>query len=250
MLRQSSLFQFKHGDHVCVFYRSEEQLMETLVPYIADGLRKGERCFCAQKAMVGRQLIYDLNFLGVDTDKAIKHGTLEIHTEDEAYFPNKRFEPWAMMDMLLLSIDDALAKGYSGFRTAGELSWAARGKNECDQVLGYEKMVEKGFPGRAATGLCQYDVNAFSPEILESVMEAHRLNVLNAKPNCCHEGIYARQGNYCAEIVADKLVIDPKFYYVVQQNRPRETMGWGVTSSFEEASEKTEQIRHAARYRN
>jgi hypothetical protein len=28
MLRDSSLFQFKHGDHVCIFYRSKDKLLE------------------------------------------------------------------------------------------------------------------------------------------------------------------------------------------------------------------------------
>jgi hypothetical protein len=185
-------------------------------------------------------LLYDLNFLGVDTDKAVKRGELEIHTEDETYFPNKRFEPSALMDMLLRSLDDALMKGFSGFRTAGELSWATRGENRCDQLLNYERMVDKAFPGRAATGLCQYDVNAFAPEILESVTEAHRLNLSETKPNCFHTGMYVRQSNYCAEIVADKFVLDPNYYYVVQKNRPREIVGWGVAPTFEKASEKVE----------
>jgi hypothetical protein len=250
MFRQSSLFEFKHGDHICVFYRDEEQLRQMLVPYIADGLRKGERCFCAQGAHFSKQLVYDLKFLGIDADTAIKHGTLEIHTEDEAYFPNKRFEPWAMMDMLLLSIDDAIARGYSGFRTAGELSWAAQGDNDCDQLLTYERMVEKGFAGRSAIGLCQYNVNVFSPEILDAVTESHRLNFIGAKPSCCHESMSMRQGNYNAEIVADKLVVDPKYYYVVQQNRPREVMGWGVAPTFDEANNQSERLMETSRYQN
>jgi hypothetical protein len=240
MIHHSSLFQFKHGDHACIFYRDEEHLREVLVPYIAEGLRKGERCFCAQKAHFGRQLIYDLNFLGIDTEAEMKRGALEIHTEDEVYFPNKRFEPLAMMDMLLTSLDDTIARGFSGFRTAGELSWATQGETDCDQLLTYEKIVDKAFPGRAVTGICQYDVNLLAPEILKAVTEAHRLNLSAAKASSFYTGLSVRNGNYNIEIVADKLVIDPKYYYVVQQNRPREIIAWGTAGNFEAASQQAE----------
>src|ERR1700733_3649675 len=38
--------QFSHGDHVCHFYQSNESLLTMLSPFVADGLKKGERCFC------------------------------------------------------------------------------------------------------------------------------------------------------------------------------------------------------------
>jgi len=34
-----SLFQFKHGDHTCVFYSAITSLLEILTPYIVEGLR-------------------------------------------------------------------------------------------------------------------------------------------------------------------------------------------------------------------
>ncbi len=242
MLRHSSLFQFRHGDHTCVFYRDEELLREVLVPYIADGLRNGERCFCAQKPYVGRQLLYDLNFLGIDTESAIRRGALEIHTEDEVYFPQKHFSPNDMMEMLAESIDDASAKGFTGFRSAGELSWAVEGRNDCDKVVGYEKMVDEYFPGKRAIGLCQYNMDAFTPEMLQAVMESHRLHVSEKKPNCMHAGISIRRGAYSAEIVADKLMVDPNYYYVVQQNRPQQILGWGVAGTFDKANQQAENV--------
>lgn len=242
MLRNSSLFQFKHGDHICVFYRNEDALREVLVPYIAEGLRNGERCFCAQKPYMCRQLLYDLNFLGVNTEQAIRNGALEIHTEDEAYFPNKRFEPSVMMDMLMRSLEDALAKGFTGLRTAGELSWAAQGQMDCDQLLKYEKEVNECFPGKAAIGLCQYDMNEFAPEVLDAVVEAHRLNVAQMRERSLHAGIMVRTGNYSAEIVADRFVVRPNYYYVVQQKRTNEIVGWGVASTFDDASRQAERM--------
>src|SRR5579871_1255441 len=246
MLRQSPLFQFKHGDHTCVFYRSEESLREVLTPFIADGLRQGERCFLAQKPHVSKQLLFDLYFLGIDTDHAIRRGALELHTEDEVYFPNRKFEPRAMMDLLMHSINDASKRGFTGLRTAGEGSWAAEGRNECDQIVEYEEMVDDYFPGKRAVAICQYNMAAIPPDVLEAVVKAHRQHVSDLGPASTHSGVSIRSGNYWSEIIADKRVILPNYYYVVRRHRPAEVLGWGVAHNFDTAHEKAEQIVQAA----
>jgi hypothetical protein len=248
MLRHSSLFQFQRGDHVCVFYRTEEALSEVLIPFIADGLRRNERCFCAQRSHIARRLLFDLRFLGIDTEAALRRGALEIHTEDEVFLPNHRFEPRAMIDMLMRSVDDAVHHGFTGFRTAGELSWAARGLDNCDQLIDYEKMVDECFPGKPATGLCQYDMSAFAPDVLERVLAAHRLHISDCSGSSMHCRVAIRDGKYCTEIVADKLVINPSYYYVVQRRQPPEVIGWGIAPSFASAAEKTEELVRTAEY--
>jgi hypothetical protein len=242
MLRQSSLFQFKQGDHACVFYRSEKSLMEVLTPYVADGLRKGERCFGAQKPSTIKQLYYDLRFLGIDVEKEIKRGALEFHIEEEVYFRQGRFEPGIMMDMLVQSIDKAVQLGFTGFRTAGELSWASKGKAECDMVIGYEHLVQKTYPGRAAIGICQYAIDEFPSEVLDSVLEAHRLHLVDREGESNHRSIEVGYGHCSAEIVADKLVMNPNYYFVVQQRQPREILGWGRAQNFDKATAQVDKI--------
>ena len=45
VLPSHPLVQFKRGDHICLFYRDEKMLVQTLAAYLAAGLNKGERCF-------------------------------------------------------------------------------------------------------------------------------------------------------------------------------------------------------------
>ncbi len=238
MLRHSSLFQFRHGDHTCVFYRTEDALREILTPFVADGLRRGERCFCAEKSHIARRLVFDLRFLGIDTDEALRRGALEIHTEDDVYLPNNKFEPQFMMNMLLRSMDDALHKGFAAFRSAGELSWAVRGIDRCDQLIDYEKIVDECFPGKPAIGLCQYDINAFAPEVLEAAIQAHRMRLADVSHNPTHSGMAIRHGEYWSEIVVNRHVPNPSYYYVVEHHRPTEVVGWGIAKSFDIATEQ------------
>jgi len=113
-------------------------------------------------------------------------------------------------------------------------------------MLAYESLVDGYYPGKAAIGLCQYDMNAFAPEMLEAVVEANRLHLSDSSPGATHSGISVRSGNYWSEIVADKLVISPNYYYVVRRRRPAEVLGWGVAPTFDSANERAEQIVHEA----
>jgi hypothetical protein len=241
MFRQSSLFQFKNGDHTCVFYRTQKDLMRVLIPYIADGLRRNERCFCAQKPEILKQLVFDLCFLGIDAHKEIERGALELHREDETYFPNGRFEPQALMDMLIHAMGDAKARGFQSFRSAGELSWAVEGRNDCDLVVGYEKLVDEYYPGKPAIGLCQYQIDKFSPEVLKAVVDAHRMH-LDEPTGSSHASIHVHNGHWDAEVVAVTKVESPRYYYVVQTRKRQDVLGWGVAPNFESASASVNQL--------
>lgn len=216
--------------------------MEVLTPHVAEGLRRGERCFCVQKAHIIRRLFADLRFLGLDPEHEIKRGALHLHTEEEVYYPDGNFQPDRMIELLLQSIEQAVKDGFRGFRTAGELSWAARGDKDCNQVIGYEHMVQECFPGRPAIGLCQYPVDLFSRETLSAVLAAHKLHLLEDSEQSSYSSLSFGGGAHSAEIVADRIVANPNFYYVVQQHRPKEVIGWGVAPDFGRANREVERL--------
>lgn len=216
--------------------------MEVLTPHVAEGLRRGERCFCVQKGEIIRRLFADLRFLGLDPEREIKRGALHLHTEEEIYYPNGQFEPERMMELLVQSIEQAVKDGFRGFRTAGELSWAARGDKDCNQVIGYEQKVQECFPGRPAIGLCQYPVDLFSKQTLNAVLAAHRMHLLEESDQSTYSSLWVGCAAHTAEIVADRIVSNPNFYYVVQQHRPKEVIGWGVAPDFGSANREVERL--------
>jgi hypothetical protein len=146
------------------------------------------------------------------------------------------------MQLLIDSIDESVKSGYSGFRTAGELSWVVEGHNQCDQLLEYERMVELAFPDRKAVGICQYDMSKFPSHILEAALDIHRSHVFDSKPNSHHSSRGLGLGECTAEIVADRFVLNPGYYYVVQQRFPKEVVGWGVAPDFDTAAGHAERL--------
>src|SRR6185312_8984274 len=243
----SSLVQFKRGDHICIFYRDEPSLVNTLVHYLVAGLRRHERCFCVQKPHIIPQLLQGLGALGVNTDPEIQLGALEVHTDNEFYFSSGRFEPQALMDSLEQSIQDALALGFTGMRTAGELSWAIDGCHGdqtvlCDQIVGYEQMVERSFPGKPVIGVCQYAANLFPPDVLRQVLDAHRIAIEETMVSVNHSTLTLRSGNFLADIVTDRISPGAAFHYVVQHRSSNDVLSWGQESTIAAAIQTSENI--------
>lgn len=243
----SSLVQFKRGDHICIFYRDEPSLVETLVHFLAAGRRRHERCFCVQKPNIIPLVVEGLEALGMNTSLERQLGTLDFHAADEFYFSRGRFEPRALIDALEKSVRDALTLGFTGMRTAGELSWALDGCHGdqhalCDQIVGYEQLVERSFPGKPVIGMCQYAANLFPSDVLRRVLDAHRIAIEETMVSVNHSTLTLRAGNFLADIVTDRIQPGSAFHYVVQRRAGNDVLSWGQEPTIDAAIRTSESI--------
>jgi hypothetical protein len=231
------LFRFEHGDHACVFYRSEDSLAAVLTAYIAEGLEKHEKCFCVQKPHITERVLNELQYAGVDTEEAIRRGALEFRTEEETYFPEGHFRPAPMIQLLAQSIEASLQQGFTGFRSAGDLGWGA-GHHRYSQLVKYEHMVNKHYSGRAATGLCQYPTSSFPPEVLSEILGAHRVNVIDPEQPSLYATVQIRKAPYVTEFVRDRFTVDPSYSYVIRRDGSDDVLASGEAPNFKAARAK------------
>lgn len=243
----TSLVQFKRGDHICIFYRDEPSLAQTVAHYLAAGLRRNERCYCVQKPHMIPQILAGLEALGVNTALETQLGALDLHAAEEFYFASGGFEPQAMLDSLHQFTHDALARGFTGMRIAGELSWAHEGRRGdpatlCDQVVGYERMVEQSFPGKPMIGLCQYPARLFPSQVLRRVLDAHRIAIEESMVSSRHSTLTLRSGEFVADIVTDRLNPGEAIHYVVQKRTAPAVLNWGQELTMDAAIRACEGI--------
>lgn len=239
MLDVDPLFSFRNGDHTCVFYSDIESLLEVLTPYIVEGLLNNQRCFCAQTPEILSALANDLRVLGIDPEQEARRGKIELHTVNDVYFPERRFEPPALMDLLNQAIEDSVRSGFSGLRTAGDLGWAVNGRNECDRLIDYEKRVQAAFPTMPALGICQYPIGSFDREVLNRVIRAHS-KVLDAIVPGAGASLHIRNATCEAEIIRDKRASGPTYRYVVELQSG--DVFWGHSADFDSALRSVEDL--------
>ena len=174
--------QFSHGDHVCHLYQTDDSLLKVLSPYIAEGLKKGERCFCVQKPPVRERLCDDLESMGIDVEREIGRGALIFQSERDLYFGDGGFDSNKLLDRLGKLIADSLEAGFSGLRTAGDMSLACGDPALRERVLEYEKAVDEFYADKKAIAFCNYRLDQLPRARRAPVIDAHGFHVVDPRP--------------------------------------------------------------------
>jgi hypothetical protein len=84
------------GTHVCAFVSGPEQRDEVVLPFLADGIRAGQKCICILesldppdvRARLGRQ---------VDVAEPVQTGQVQLGTPADAYLASGRFDTEDML---------------------------------------------------------------------------------------------------------------------------------------------------------
>ena len=144
------------GAHFCHLYETREDLIDTLVPFFAEGLRNREQCLWiasepldvadATAALAGQ--LPDLgDYLGT--------GQLEIVDHSEWHTRMGHLDEDSLLQAWIDAEQQALAQGYTGLRTTGDATFLKSRENWRDFER-YASRVTETFAGRRLLGLCSY----------------------------------------------------------------------------------------------
>ena len=112
--------------HICCFYDSSTQLESVFLPYLQEGLEKGEQVVCIFPQGRHADLKDKLAERTQDAREAEARKQFQIFTEDETYLTGGSFAKERMAGMLKGLLENARQIGRPRVRTLGEMSWALR----------------------------------------------------------------------------------------------------------------------------
>ena len=171
---------FERGDHACVIYWTREELASAVAAFLREGLSRGEQCwYCASDEALS-DLPAALHALGTDPPSQ-RRGALSLIGKERLYLLDGTFDPERMISIFNDAIEDATANGFTGFRVAGEMSWALDGRPGTDRLVEYEALVGMLFATTGGTGLCLYHRDRMSPELLDAALMTHPLAAAGAQ---------------------------------------------------------------------
>ncbi|MES2594199.1 MAG: MEDS domain-containing protein [Verrucomicrobiota bacterium] len=160
------------GHHAALFYRTRAEQFAVMVPFVAIGLKRGERCLYIAEDNSVALVIAELEKGGVDVSAAQKSGALTISTKSHTYLRHGIFEPEKMASGLADEVQEALRLGYTGLRASGEMAWALSHPTALAQLSDYETRLHAQFPNQL-TGICQYDERGFSERVIADMIRIH-----------------------------------------------------------------------------
>jgi hypothetical protein len=168
------------GSHVCMFYESKEDLLDTVGPYFKAGLESNEFCLWAPSEPVTVEEAHlALSRRIPDFHRHLAAGNMEIVPGREWYLEGDRFSRARIIRGWDEKLRGALAKGYDGMRVSGNAFWlhTKHWQDFCD----YERQLNNSLEGKPMTVLCTYPMVASgAAEVLE-VARAHQFAVARRK---------------------------------------------------------------------
>ena len=168
------------NDHLASLYDGQQEQFETVVPFIQQGLERGERCLYVADDNSKEEVLNALREGGIDVEAALDSGALSIHSKSDTYLRTGSFEQDAMLDFWQETLAEARDEdGYAGIRAAAEMTWALEEGTSLDSLVRYEAMLNTIYPGEDYVVLCQYNRERFPTEVISDVIRSHPLVVYN-----------------------------------------------------------------------
>jgi hypothetical protein len=171
---------FGYGDHICFLYRSDDALHRMLARFVIEGFAMGDQCVCVESNAVQARLRSDLHSLGVNVEKELARGTLVFLSGRDTYFENGEFNPQRLLSRLSGLMEHSVQAGFNGLRVAGEIPVTTGDPVFEKQLIEYEKESDTYFSERKAIGFCHFRVDSLPHKIMDSVVDAHGLHIMEA----------------------------------------------------------------------
>jgi MEDS: MEthanogen/methylotroph, DcmR Sensory domain len=164
--------------HVCAFFSSPQERYATLLPFVRDGLERGERAYHIIPRRHVAEHLEQLGVAGIDVAAAKDRRQLEVVAAEEAYLLPGFFK----MDGMLAYIHEALNAGATlGFpltRLIADPEPVLDDLGGINEFIGYEMRLNDALPSYSDPVICLYDTNLLTGTLAVDILRTHPLAII------------------------------------------------------------------------
>jgi len=171
-VRRQGTWEVSPGDHVVFIYEDTPELTAFVVPFIKEGLTKGERCLYVVDDQELPEITEALSAGGVDVDRESRRGAL-MFMNGEEYAGPPPFDPLRIVELLRRRAAAAASGGFTGLRVAGQMTWTLKAGVPDRALVEYEVLVEQSTGPVPFTAACMYRRDRFDPAVLQQMIRSH-----------------------------------------------------------------------------
>jgi DNA-binding CsgD family transcriptional regulator len=164
------------GAHVCLFYETPEDLIETHAEYFGAGIARNEFCLWVLSDPLSRdEAIEGLRPLIPDFDGHLAAGNIELVPGYKWYLRGGEVDPQRIAGGWTARLNDALARGFTGMRASGNAFWLEA--NLWDDFRDYEADLDGYLRGKRIIVLCTYRLDAARSTDLLDAAHVHQFAI-------------------------------------------------------------------------
>ena len=170
-------------DHAALVYWSRDEFLQTIVPFIAEGLRAGDLVVHVFHDEPAEPVIEGLEALGFDVDGEIARGKLMLLTATQAFAPAGRFDLEEATAGLKDMIRTARDGGAPRVRFSVDLSYVLSGTPGIEDFMTFDSRAnEEIFPSFPFICICAYDGARGVNALVEDMFVTHPLVFVRGIP--------------------------------------------------------------------
>lgn len=124
--------------HVCAFFHTPDEEYRVLLPFVVEGIDRGERAFHIVDPDMRQDHVQRLQQAGIDVAATEARGQLEIRPWQEAYLRGGHFDQNAMLALIQEVLEAGPARGFSLTRLVAHMEWALEDRPGVDDLVEYE----------------------------------------------------------------------------------------------------------------
>ncbi|MDD5095424.1 MAG: PAS domain S-box protein [Dehalococcoidia bacterium] len=193
------------GTHFCQFYRTSQDLADILAPFFKAGLESNEFCLWITAEPLGDQQARQAMAKAMpDFDRYLEKGQIEILSHSEWYVKDGYFNSERVLNDCIDKLNQALTKGYDGFRLTGNTIWLE--KKDWKDFTDYEAAINNVIGKYRILALCSYCMDKCNAIEIIDVLRHHDFALIkqegkwefveNSKHKAIREALITREEQF------------------------------------------------------
>jgi len=159
--------------HICGFFATRDEEYRALLPFVQEGLARGEKAFHVVDPALRADHRSRLEASGVNVRDAEASGQLEVRTWEQTYLRGWRFDSGAVLKLFAGILQEARDRGFPLTRLITYMEWALRDHPEASDLLEYEARASALLERYDDHVVCAYDRARFGTELAMDIVRAH-----------------------------------------------------------------------------
>lgn len=157
--------------HVCAFFNSREEEYSIILPFVKEGLERGESALHVVASDTRLDHLRRLEQSGIAQASACLRGQLTVLDWADAR------DPWAMLELVETAVRARREAGFGKTRIVAHIEWPRGGR--LDELVAYDHAFNQRIaPYDDDAVVCVYDAQRFGAGVAMDVMRTHPLVII------------------------------------------------------------------------
>jgi hypothetical protein len=164
--------------HICAFFHNRDEEYQVLLPFIKEGLKRGEKAFHVVDPELREEHLKRLRSAGIDVAAEEQSRRLELRNWAETYLREGHFDQNGMLALAQEVLRGGSQQGFALTRVVAHMEWALGDSPGVDYLLEYETRLNYILPQFKDPVICTYDLAKFGASIVVDIMRTHPMIII------------------------------------------------------------------------